>query len=179
MKKLIAIILVVGAFAARAAEVGLPEDYTDRTLWWQINPADVANYGASHAYAYAVLKDGETIEFGEPAAAYAVVGEGGVPTGVKTYSNFGVVDLSGATFYAELLEVNGEEFTSLAKSEAVLFEKLWEQYFSGTPKDESMHAAKVNTGGSYAFTFAVPEPTSGLLLLIGIAGLALRRRRTV
>ena len=32
------------------------------------------------------------------------------------------------------------------------------------------------TGASYQ-AFAVPEPTSGLLMLIGLAGLALRRRR--
>jgi hypothetical protein len=31
------------------------------------------------------------------------------------------------------------------------------------------------TSGGY--TVAVPEPTSGLLMLVGLAGLALRRRR--
>ena len=36
----------------------------------------------------------------------------------------------------------------------------------------------MNTAGSWNYTAnAIPEPTSGLLLLLGVAGLALRRRR--
>ena len=34
------------------------------------------------------------------------------------------------------------------------------------------------SGSGVSYTaFAVPEPTSGLLMLVGLAGLALRRRR--
>ncbi len=41
----------------------------------------------------------------------------------------------------------------------------------------SVSAADILAGASANFT-AVPEPTSGILMLVGLAGLALRRRRT-
>ena len=37
--------------------------------------------------------------------------------------------------------------------------------------------ARSQIGSAYALTQAVPEPTSGLLMLLGMAGLALRRKR--
>ena len=41
----------------------------------------------------------------------------------------------------------------------------------------TIDAATILSSGSSASYTAVPEPTSGLLMLLGIAGLALRRRR--
>ena len=47
---------------------------------------------------------------------------------------------------------------------------------SGLSGDDSVLAA-FNFAGSGNFTSNVPEPTSGLLMLLGVAGLALRRKR--
>lgn len=45
--------------------------------------------------------------------------------------------------------------------------------------DESLRAPKDAAAGySNGGWYAIPEPTSGLLMLVGLAGLALRRRRT-
>ena len=41
-------------------------------------------------------------------------------------------------------------------------------------KAAALDATKGYTGAGW---YAVPEPTSGLLMLVGLAGLALRRRR--
>ena len=61
---------------------------------------------------------------------------------------------------------------------------IYEFSISGTtatssPQDKTLNASWASgeflqQGG---YTVAVPEPTSGLLMLVGLAGLALRRRR--
>ena len=44
-------------------------------------------------------------------------------------------------------------------------------------QNSTMNAPVLKTSSAFTYAEAVPEPTSGLLLLLGVAGLALKRKR--
>ena len=88
----------------------------------------------------------------------------------KEYTNAGK-DVNG--FYQVLVTNGAGDMAS-----------IYEFSISGTTPTSTAQDMKLNAGwGSGEFlqqggyTVAVPEPTSGLLMLVGLAGLALRRRR--
>lgn len=71
-------------------------------------------------------------------------------------------------------------FLSASASAAAQLADTSDVYFSGlgTATKNVFADASATFEANGAGWYAVPEPTSGLLLLIGLAGLALRRKRT-
>lgn len=81
--------------------------------------------------------------------------------GDKTYNFFFVI------------EDSGKEFNSATSNPSVIKSGIAATTATTTVGFANM-ATATQTAGNWA---AVPEPTSGLLILLGMAGLALRRRR--
>ena len=152
------------AFCATLALMG---SASASTLFWQVN-ADEAGPGGWNGKGdptYAVLKATTgTLEEGVGIAAYDLSEGTAWTTDLKSYGS------SEYSFFVELFNASG---TSVYKQSAVSYDNLVSSgYVSSSPLSV---LAKAVTGGFNGS--AVPEPTSGVLRLVGGALLALRRRR--
>ena len=99
------------------------------------------------------------------------------------------VEVAGITSSGSITD--GELYGDIVKSDLLIANTDYHFYFTSTDADgntyksETIVATALGTGaGSITFegggtwtAAAVPEPTSGLLLLLGVAGLALKRKR--
>ena len=82
-------------------------------------------------------------------------------------------DLSALSFYVELYNSSGDW---LGRTTDVAFNNLGDAVSSGfNPSFSGVNSALGHSGSS--FTNEVLEPTSGLLMLVGLGALALRRRK--
>lgn len=151
-------------FAVFAAILALAGFAHAGALYWQVDTsaADVAYKGDWDSAGLFVIKTGETT--GEKFLDGLVAGAAPTLTDLDGYES------TGYSFYVELYNAAGE---SVYKGYASSYTDLLASgYISTTGVLTPSVLAKGAFNGA-----AVPEPTSGVLLLIGGAMLALRRRR--
>ena len=125
--------------------------------------AKVAVDGMEGTYLGLYEQAGSDYYYGKGVQVSEVLGES-----LPIFANLG--DYAGNTFFLELwtaADGGTKEYTSEKISYAAA-----SQYFA---QMKNNMAAPAEAYGFKTFT-AVPEPTSGLLLLLGVAGLALRRK---
>lgn len=167
-------------------------------LYWQVNNAE-ADKNSKSEYSYAMLKASTSADTSgaqyyvseNRTASGTTIGStidrstfenGGYVGGVMDASKILAVDgsgaatsLSGLYFFLELYDSSGnwvgqtnpaQAYDSLVKNGIVNSE--FNPNFSG------VNTALGSSGVGYT---SVPEPTSGLLMLVGLGALALRRRR--
>ena len=86
----------------------------------------------------------------------------------------GITDASSLSFYIELYDADGGW---VGKTTAVSYNDLKNAGAIGDSFNPSFTGVNAALGGAGTTYTDVPEPTSGLLMLIGLGALALRRKR--
>ena len=185
MKKLMmAVAIVCAAVAANAATLkwgtsyevmnGTDTGYTTASVAYLINAATLTQTEIYDAVmAGAKLEDAVAGKYvGSPEAmidgATEIATVSGLPTGsMKAYMVLFDNDLNALYFSEELTK-------SLPATGSVKYGFENDSSLQSVAADMSGFSGSV---GGWVSTAAVPEPTSGLLMLLGMAGLALRRRR--
>lgn len=171
MKKLIALCAValsMGAFADDAYLYWMVSD----SATWDVNPApsyDTARVGV-------VDGTGATVAYlniynwGETTGA----GSAQILSGLDNefYANLGSYANSSYSYYIELLN----DPTVVGKSAEISYSDATNYILASISQTDSPSSAAA-WAPNFTATSAVPEPTSGMLLLFGLAGLALRRKR--
>lgn len=181
MKKKIIAALVAIAFATVVSA---------QVLYWQVNPSVTITGGSdglSWAYAtlYAVASDSSTPtqlssqkfdSDGTPSTANAYVDQKYFSDSTApAYATLSGTDYTGYSFYIELVNYDNNVATGVARSESIAYSNLGNALQDAANFNSDW--SSINAMGSSLTFTAIPEPTSGLLLLVGAAVLGLRRKR--
>ena len=156
MKKLLVLAtVIVAGVAANAASFN-----------WQaanIYGADGTTKFSGTATLYAIIEGSAT------EVNVATVTSGAIAKANTTFSDDRLLGTGNYDFYF-VIEDNGKQFTSATKADVAAQATATVTVNFGNMATATQNAANWQSS-------AVPEPTSGLLMLLGLAGLALKRKR--
>ena len=192
MKKLIMMIAVVAAaVAANAASVtwGAAKGYlyeagSDTT---KVTSGDAYLMFVTASYTQSDLVNAFNAAGGDVAATLAAMGaSGAMATGAGEVGSNARIATTSSTYAmtgdmdAYFVVFNGDNMY-ISATKAAAYDTVTDKTsiaFDAMSTSSKLAAADASAGYSNAGWYtAVPEPTSGLLMLVGLAGLALRRRR--
>lgn len=151
MKKFLATVMIIGAALAAKA---------DYTLYWMASPWSASYWGAE----YAALKGSDGTSYTELDFAYL---DDKVETDITDITQY--VD-----FIVSLYTLDGDNWVELATS--------WEHYTydqlisAGYAYENAGDKTQMAKAPLVFRSFVIPEPTSAMMLLLGLAGLALKRK---
>ena len=169
MKKLLmALGVVASAACAQAAavkwEVTGTEAEVNYSVYLLVGDVATTTWSSAADVAKAAIDKGTLVDQGRE--NYGAVGTAINASLTKTTSFYYVIVSADSTKYA---------VSDLYPGSSYVYNN---DNTSGTPETSPATASfAANTASYSSFSGSVPEPTSGLLMLVGLAGLALRRKR--
>ena len=163
MKSLLrSIAVIVVLLAVSSASAG--------TLYWQVTSETGATFDEAWLVATkegedAVYLDNRQSDGGSPSSAALT------QTDISGYESW--------SFYVEMCNYNStdDSYTPVATGNTYTYDQLMSNGYVATGATDANTAMAAAAGFNMGAGGAIPEPSSGLLLLIGGAMLALRRRR--
>lgn len=168
---------ILSAIMALSCGALFAAEPTDMYLYWMIDEGASFKDKSGVAETVTIADYTARISYGEGSWLDLYTVPGGTKIdgkdGVNAENVFGwemvaaIGDHNTGSFFVELVKDNAVAY----KSESMSYDAL-----AGYMSSSIGMATPADTYGFSSFS-AVPEPTSGLLLLLGVAGLALRRKK--
>ena len=155
-------VLILAVFALTSVKASV--------LYWQVEPGT-----AGDSFQYALLK--ATTGSGDPVTVAGASAQGTAPEQYVSLQNteLGQYGNDSYSFFVEMANYADGQFQTVATGATYTYNELVSSGYVATGATSTAAAqaaaSQANMGS------AVPEPSSGLLLLMGGAMLALRRRR--